>query len=130
MRDRRRQKRMHIISYVKVREKSANQTVGRVMDITTEGMRLYGKDPLKPRSRRQFRMILPNVTTGSPEIFFDADIIWCRKDRSADFYDAGVHLIGVTPENRQVIEDFINYTLPEDRWLAVEENLQDQSKDQ
>ena len=92
--------------------------MGRIIDITSEGMRLCGDQPIEANSTYQFTMTLPEVDRGNTEICFDANVIWCKKDDVFDLYNAGVRLMNVSENDRKIIEDFIQYSTFEERWLS------------
>lgn len=111
-------KRMHVMSYIRVTERSRDRAFGHVVDISSEGMRLCGDQPIEPEATYHFIMILPRVDRGEKEVQFDANVIWCKKDILFDIYDAGVQLFNISDEDRQTIEDFIQYSTFEERWLS------------
>ncbi|MFH2034968.1 MAG: PilZ domain-containing protein [Candidatus Zixiibacteriota bacterium] len=111
-------KRMHVMSYIRINEQKTDNNFGHLMDITTEGMRLCGDQPIEPAAVYKFTMRLPHVDFGKKEIVFDANVVWCQKDKLFDLYDAGIQLRDISNEDRQVIEDFIQYSTFEERWLS------------
>ena len=123
MEDERKLRRMHVVSYLKVHERNTDQSVGRVTDITTEGIRLCSKEPIKENSTIQFKMKIPRVTAGSDEITFDALVIWCHKSTNPELYDSGVQLLDVPPKDIDIIEQFIEDSSFNDRWLSIAESL-------
>ena len=78
--DARKLKRMHVISYIRVTERNSKKNFGSLVDITTEGMRMCGDEPIEPNTTYHFVMILPRVDRGEREIQFDANVVWCKKD--------------------------------------------------
>jgi hypothetical protein len=106
------------MSYIRVCERQTDQTFGRVVDITTEGMRLCSEQPIEPDSVYQFTVTFPRPDTEKKKIRFDASVIWCKKDPLFDLYDAGVRLMNVSREDISIIEDFIHYSTFEERWLS------------
>ena len=116
----RRLRRMHVISYLKVHERNSDESIGRVIDMTTEGMGLYSEEPIDINRICQFRMTLPMALKIKKEITFDARVVWCRQAIHPGFYDSGIQLLNVPSKDVEVIEQFIEEATLEDRWLSVD----------
>lgn len=121
MRDRRRSKRVHVISYLKVKEKTTDKTLGQVADITSEGLGLYGPDPLKPDTDITLKLYLLTPVNGKYEISFKAHVIWSKVGEHPGLFDSGVKLIDTREDDIEILEDFIEKSTVEDRWLSVAE---------
>lgn len=119
IRDRRGHKRVHVISYLKVKEKTKDKNLGRVVDITNEELGLYSLDPLKPNTDIRLKLCLPGPINGKKEISFDAKVVWSAPGEHPGFYDSGVKLIDAPEDYIELLEDFIEKNTIEDRWLAV-----------
>lgn len=100
-------KRKHLIYYLKVVDRNTNRLVGRVADITTEGMRLVSEEPIDTDSTLQLRMVLPRKGAGTGEIDIDARRVWSGRDVNPDFYSAGFQLTNVSPQAETAIEYLI-----------------------
>lgn len=116
----RRLRRMHVISYLKVHERNTDDSIGRLVDITTEGVGLYSEEPIDINRIYQFRMTLPTALKKKKEITFDARVVWCHQAVHPGFYDSGIQLLDVPPKDIEVIEQFIEEATLEDRWLSVD----------
>ena len=97
-------KRMHVISYLKVSERNTEQSIGQVVDITSEGMRLYSKEPLQPETDWQFSMALNENDENARDVTFDAVVIWCKKAHDRGYYDMGIQLRNVSEHDSKTIE--------------------------
>ncbi|MCP4633683.1 MAG: PilZ domain-containing protein [candidate division Zixibacteria bacterium] len=123
MRDFRKNKRIHVVSYLKVTESATDETVGRVVDITTEGMRLRSEEPLKEDSALQFRLNMPQSTLGRKAVYFDASVIWCSKPPDSKYFDTGIQLLNVPRRDQLLIEELMMEASYEDRWLSITDSL-------
>ncbi|MEW5725651.1 MAG: PilZ domain-containing protein [Thermodesulfobacteriota bacterium] len=111
--EQRRLKRRQLVYYLKVNDRLSGQTVGRLVDITTEGVMLISSYPIETNRVYQMVMTLPQEMEGAREIAFDAKSHWCRKDVNPDFYVAGFQFVTVSPEDVLTITDLIRqYELP------------------
>jgi PilZ domain-containing protein len=119
MTDERREPRLHVISYVKVCESDSDRSIGRVVDMTTRGMRLRSRDAVQVNTTLRFRAVLPGEDYSNREITFEANVIWCEQVPDHNTWDTGVLLSDVSVEDSEVIERFVEQVPYEDRWLAL-----------
>jgi hypothetical protein len=123
MTDFRKNQRIHIVSYLRVTEENNDETIGRIVDMTTEGMRLRSLEPLKENSSMQFRLNLPQSTLGRKSLYLDANIIWSRKQDDSKYYDSGIQLLNVPRRDQLLIEELMLEESYEDRWLSIADSL-------
>ena len=107
MEEKRRLKRRHLIYYLRVFEKNADQPIGHMVDISTGGMMLISENPVKTDHVFELRMVLPVEIEGSREIIFFAESKWCSEDENPDFYNTGFQLISPSPEHIKITEHLI-----------------------
>ncbi len=119
MADKRTLPRLHVLSYLKVCERNTDETVGRVVDMTTQGMRLLSDSPIAAATVQQFRMGVPRATGGNERITFDAWVIWCRESVNPGYYDTGIELKDVSAAHIEAIEQFMEESSFTDRWLTL-----------
>jgi hypothetical protein len=123
--DERKQRRMQVMSYLKICYRDNESELGRVVDITTEGMRLCSAEPIQTDRTQTFRLALPLTSREKSELVFDADVIWCRRAKNHRLYDTGIMLRDLPPEKIELIEDFLEKSSHEDRWLSVIKSIKD-----
>jgi hypothetical protein len=123
--DERKQNRMQVMSYLKIRCRDNGRELGRVVDITTEGMRLCGAEPVQTDRTLTFKLNLPTMSEENNEIVFDADVIWCRRSKNPRLYDTGIKLKELPGEKIELIEDYLEKSSREDRWLSVIKSIKD-----
>ncbi|MBU0984141.1 MAG: PilZ domain-containing protein [candidate division Zixibacteria bacterium] len=121
MTDDRKNQRMNVSAYIRVRENNNNRLLGKVTNMSAEGMRLCGHEPLRTGSRVECTLHLPCDIDGRSRILFDADVIWSRPQDAEDRYDAGIKLNRVPAEDVDAIERFIHMSPQHERWLSVVE---------
>jgi len=123
--DKRKQTRLHVISYLKVQEQQTDKTLGRIVDMSSEGLGLYGQDPLTPESQVELKMVLPKPIKGRNEINFNGRVVWSQAGDHPGFFDSGVQLLNVSENDLSLLEEFIENNQVEDRWLSVAEPVID-----
>jgi hypothetical protein len=104
----RREKRIHLIYYLLVFDRKTDILVGHVVDITTEGMKLMSKAPLKPDTMYHFRMLLPDEMGGTKQISFDAKSMWCKDNLYSDFYGTGFRFEKISGTDIAIIGNLID----------------------
>lgn len=104
----RQSKRRNLIYYLRVIDRDSKKLLGRLVDITDEGMRLVTDEPVTPHSRLKLQVLLPKLIKGMAEIDVDGECMWCREDVNPDFYASGF-LFDVLPEEElEVLDSLIS----------------------
>ena len=119
MEEARKQPRMHVVSYLKISEHGNDRDLGRVFDITTDGLRLQASDPIDANSVYEFEMAMPPRKGPGQTVRFDGEVVWCRKSAKSGYYDAGVQLRDVPDEVSEVLKQIIDDTPFESRRLNI-----------
>ncbi|UCC80688.1 MAG: PilZ domain-containing protein [Candidatus Zixiibacteriota bacterium] len=112
-------RRFQVMSYLKICYSDTGIGLGRVVDITPEGMRLSCEEPIQTDRTLTFSLSLPAVSVGDSEIIFDADVIWCKRSKNRELYDTGIRLKNLSPEKIGMIENFMERSSNEDRWFSI-----------
>ncbi|MEW6264958.1 MAG: PilZ domain-containing protein [Thermodesulfobacteriota bacterium] len=114
MLEQRKLKRRQLIYYLKVMNRINGKPLGRLVDITTEGMMLVSSDSIELEVIYKCRLDLPSPLSGRREINFDARALWRNNDVNPDFLDTGFRFEVITPEEARLISDLIDeYELPD-----------------
>ncbi len=92
MRERRKVKRSNSVFYLEVFEEETKSFVGRLINITKDGMMLESQEPIEVKKGYRLCMELPNSLVSKPKITFDAKSVWCRKEGDFETYNAGFQL--------------------------------------
>ena len=104
-------KRRHSIFYLKIIDRESEKLTGRLVDITTDGIKIFSDNPVRTNVPYRFQMILPEGFEGEKKISFAARSVWCKKDVNPEFYCAGFKLNNLSHNDRGKIETFIkDYT--------------------
>jgi len=106
MDNRRATQRKRLNYYVTVRDRITDRPVGRVVDITNKGLRIFSEIPIEMDKVLQLTMELPHEIEGSRYLMFDATGIWCGMDLNPDFpgfFDTGLEMINVSQQDRTMI---------------------------
>ncbi len=92
MLERRKVRRRNSFYYLEVFEEETKNFVGRLIDITADGMMLESEKPIEVKKGYRLSMELPNSFLRKSKIIFDAKSVWCRKEDDFETYKAGFQL--------------------------------------
>jgi hypothetical protein len=103
----RKSSRVRLVYYLLVFDSKTDELLGHIVDITTEGLKLMSKTPLKPDTVYHLRMMLPDDMGGSKQIIFDAKSQWCKDKIFSDFYGTGFRFENISDADIGIITDLI-----------------------
>lgn len=107
MKEARKQERTDAVSFLEVRDAGTGREVGRVTDISIQGMRLLSPDRFEREASLEFEMTMPPRRRTRGGIRFDAKVIWCRKAGDTGQYESGIQMKNITPEDIEVIRQIM-----------------------
>ncbi len=107
MEDIRSLKRRHLIYYLDVFNNKNNELLGKLVDITTRGIKLVSRLPVPIDKDYSLRLTFPEGYFRSRDLTFDARSIWSSNDINPDFYDTGFEVINLDREGRKIIRRLI-----------------------
>ncbi len=103
MSERRRLKRWHLIKYLDVYNKDSDQLLGQLVDITVEGLRLKTTEPVEKNEIYNMKILLTESLENAEEINIRGEAVWVEKEKNSEYFGAGINLIDVTTENKNII---------------------------
>lgn len=113
--------RTHVISFVKINAENPKKDTGRVIDISSSGMRLRSRKKIAPDTAYKFSMMIPNINFRKKVVAFDASVVWSCQSEQDDYFECGIVIESVTDKDKEIIEQFIKDSSDRDRWIAVSE---------
>ena len=113
MLEKRKLKRRQLIYYLKVMDGNTNELLGRLADITTEGIMLISEKAIETERPFSLQLILPTGMRGGKKIDIEAKSLWSKRDVNPDLIDTGFRFIKISPEDLETIDELIlDYELP------------------
>jgi len=103
MHERRKLKRKHLRHHLMIFDRNTDELTGYLVDLTTEGIMLTSKSPVKLGATFNLRMALPDKIRGSWQFTFDARSVWSRKDAITGFYKTGFRVLDLANGNSETI---------------------------
>jgi hypothetical protein len=107
MREKRSSPRFDVVAYYKLSELNPDQDSGRVTDISTEGMRVQGREPIEVNQNRRFEMTVPKTGSMGGNVLFNADVIWCQESTTPGMFESGIHLTSISAADSNNLQEII-----------------------
>jgi hypothetical protein len=81
--------------------------IGRVVNISAEGLMLLSDEPMVTGSVYQLDLVLPYPKQDKEKIQFAAEAVWCAEASQPDSFWSGFHIIDIASEDIQIIDELI-----------------------
>ena len=105
MRKHRRRPRKNTPHLVKVLDADTGEVLGRVVDVTADGMMLVTEGSMELGHVIKARLILPVMVQARTEIQVEAEAVWCKQDSNPSFYKVGFRFSNLAGEDGFLLED-------------------------
>jgi hypothetical protein len=111
--EKRKLKRRQLIYYLKVQSRRSGRVIGRLADITAEGMMLISTTPLDAGDVYYLDIFLPANVKEAAVARVDAECLWTKEDVNPDLFVSGFRFIRVSTRDVDLINELIlDYELP------------------
>jgi hypothetical protein len=112
--DRRKFKRRLLVYNLEVLDAENGSPMGRMVDITPEGMMLVSARPMDINSMLHLFVELPSEIFSTKRVNFTALARWCRHDINPDLFDIGLEFTDITDKNIETVIGLIaDYAFPD-----------------
>ncbi|MBU0984842.1 MAG: PilZ domain-containing protein [candidate division Zixibacteria bacterium] len=107
-----------ISEFVEVYDRRTGESMGHVVDLTYDGLRLFSNRPLIVHEGlvHQLRLVLPTAYGGEKQILVDASGVWCEEDTDVElesYFHTGFRFLRVSAGDNYLIERLMtDYTFP------------------
>jgi len=108
MEDYRSRPRKNTPHLVNVINDDTGRTVGRVVDITADGMMLVTKDKIVKGNNYNFRIVLPVMVHHRADVCLVAQSVWVNSDTNPNYSKCGFKFIGLPVEDGFLLEDVMH----------------------
>jgi hypothetical protein len=104
----RKQTRKRIGTVLRLFDRSNGRSMGRLGNISLEGLKLITREEIHVASRHPLSMVLPETLAGSNTMSFDAQCVWCRKSEEAPGeFQAGFRIIRISDNDLRILVQLI-----------------------
>jgi len=111
MPDRRKHPRVPAPFEINVFDKNTGEYIGRLINLSREGIMLIGGKPMEINCIYECRMTLPVSIYGKNEITFDAVCLWSDKIKDSARYQGGFSIKNAPIELRELMKLVLNNTI-------------------
>ena len=107
MKNRRSEKRRHLIYYLQVFNGETDQFLGNLVDITPEGLMLTSERPIETGKNFKLRMNIQFLAQKEMHLDLNAESRWSSTDVNPNYFDTGFRLQDVDSETKLIIDHLI-----------------------
>ncbi len=108
MEDYRHRPRKNTPHVVKAFDAENNAYIGRVVDITADGMMIVTDDDHTLGRVFNLRIILPVMMHHKTDVNVEARVVWSELDNNPSFYKTGLQFINLAGEDGFLLEDVMH----------------------
>ena len=108
MEDYRHRPRKNTPHVVKAYDASRGGDVGRIVDITADGLMMVAKKPPRIGKVYKLRIILPVMARNKTDVVVEAKVVWCEADADPSFYKVGAQFLNMPGEDGYLLEDVMH----------------------
>lgn len=108
MREHRRRPRKNTPHHVKVIDNETGRVMGRVVDITADGMMVICQQQLQVGRQFDLRIVLPVMVQDKMHVNLDSEVVYCNQDQNPSFFKAGFRFLNVGGEEGFLLEDVMH----------------------
>jgi hypothetical protein len=90
-----------------VMDDNTGQTIGRLVDISMEGIMLISSSPIPVGSIYQVTIHLPTKVDGSVQISFGVETLWSNKSNDGNKHWTGCHILDISEQEADKVRKFI-----------------------
>lgn len=106
--DMRNRPRKNTPHHVKVIDNESGQVLGRLVDITCNGMMIVANQAITPGRKFMLRMNFPTMIQNRSDILIESETVWCNQDQNPRFFRAGFKFCNLTGENGYILEEVMH----------------------
>jgi c-di-GMP-binding flagellar brake protein YcgR len=109
MDERRKSPRRSLYRYLEVVDSKSKRLVGRLVNLTPEGMMLMSEKPIKEQGTRKLKVSLPESVLNLKTITVDTECRWCATSVNPDYYDAGFEFTKIPEQSAEAIDYLLKF---------------------
>lgn len=108
MNNNRREQRKHLYYYVDILDSGTGQPLGKVVDITTGGLKLITEKAMPVDVEFSLSLRVSEIYEEKDDIVVKAKTLWSRSDVNVDYFDTGFEFLDVDDDTKIRIKNLIN----------------------
>ncbi|MCU7796741.1 MAG: PilZ domain-containing protein [Candidatus Thiodiazotropha sp. (ex Myrtea spinifera)] len=107
MKEQRKSPRKIANEILEVTDQITGMQIGRVVNVSADGLMLLSEDPIVTGSVFQMDMMLPGNAGGDEKVSFRAEAVWSTEATQPNSFWTGLHIVDISPEGVLLIDKLI-----------------------
>lgn len=103
------QKRKNIVYYLEIHDEETGKPLGRLVDMTTKGLKMVSEEPIEVNRLFRLRVDLPEGYFMQSTLALEAQSMWCTKDINKDYYVTGFSALSPDLSDQGIIDNLISH---------------------
>ncbi len=99
--------RKHLIYFVKVSSSDGEAFTGRLVNISSKGLKMISKEKLFCGDTYSLEITLPEKTNESKHIACMAKTVWCSDSTGCDHFSAGFEIVEIDDSNKSLLNEIM-----------------------
>lgn len=108
MREHRRRPRKNTPHHVRVLDDETGNVMGRVVDITADGMMITCQGNLNVGRTFNLRVVLPVMIQDRSHLVIHSEVVYCNQDPNPSFFNVGFRFLNLPGEDGFLLEDIMH----------------------
>ena len=108
MREHRRRPRKNTPHHVRVLEDESGKSLGRVVDITADGMMIICQGNISVGRVFNLRVVLPVMIQDRTHLVIQSEVVYCNQDQNPSFFKTGFRFLNLAGEDGFLLEDIMH----------------------
>ena len=106
MKEQRKNPRHKLCDHPIVHDRILGMVIGRVLDLSTGGLRVITDKPIEKSTRIECRLQLPKEIDGETQVLVDICCVWCRKNTLYGAFEAGFSFLNPSESDLRILHKF------------------------
>jgi len=99
--------RTRLNEYFIVLDGSGDRILGRMINMSSDGMMLLAEDPIQTPIVAKCKMELPHMVQGYQHWEFDIETRWCERTKHTGLFEIGCKFINLTEDSKKLIKSIL-----------------------
>ena len=99
--------RKHLIYFVKVSSSNEDSFTGRLVNISSNGLKMISKEQFFLKTAYNLEIFLPEGMNELKYIACIGKTVWCEHNTSSDHFSAGFEIVEIDDINKSLLNELI-----------------------
>lgn len=103
-REGRKHSRKRVVKEMVLFDRGTGSNIGRLLNISLDGFKLFTRQPLQEGTRFQLSMVLPEQINGVNTLSFNARNVWSQPQDAPGEFHAGFQFVDISDNHRRIVQ--------------------------